>query len=91
MVRARAKVRVVVHDQVLRDIEQSDEADRMIRNKAEAVAAACNAESSWGGYEVADDSEEPIPARAVVIDIAEPSTDTRADRMIRNLAAGRDA
>lgn len=83
-----SRVRVKVNQDAIRQIEQSPEADRLIRRHAEAIASACNAESSWGGYVVEDDSEEERPARAVVIDTAVPSSDGRRDRMIRNLDAG---
>lgn len=55
---------------------------------AKAIADACNAESSWGGYEF-DGEVGPDGAEARVFSIGENDDDARRDRMVRNLDAGR--
>lgn len=82
-----ARVRVKIHVQALRELMQTEE---LVGPKAEANAAACNAQSSWGGYEWGVGTDG-IRARATVWTYARQDgggNSERANRMIRNLDAG---
>lgn len=72
----------------VRQIEQSPAVKADLRRRANAFADACNAESSWGGYEAFDDTDEDRP-RTGVVNIAEHSNEARNLRLLRNLDAAR--
>lgn len=79
-------MRVKIHREALLELMRTD----LVSGRAEAVAAACNAQSSWGGYDSATESDN-IRARARVWSYASQDgtgTTERANRMIRNLGAG---
>lgn len=57
--------------------------------RAQAVADACNASSSWGGYVVVRD-DTPVRPRFVVINIkpAAAADESRNNRLLRNVSRG---
>lgn len=83
-----AKVRLVLDRRNIDRLATSPEAVVDVRRRVEAMAAACNSQSSWGGYE----SEVDVDGRGVVgrvWSIDEASDEARAQRLVRNLDAGR--
>lgn len=81
-----ARVRVVVDRNAIRELMKTD----LVTGRAAAVADACNAQSSWGGYASTTESDE-VRARARVWSYASQDgggNTERANRMIRNLDAG---
>jgi hypothetical protein len=59
----------------------------IVAERGQAIAAACNAESSWGGYESAAEVTY-VGAMAVVRSIGEHDDEARTNRLVRNLGAG---
>lgn len=59
----------------------------IVSARGAAVAAACNAESSWGGYESAAEVTD-IGAMAVVWSIGDHDDEARQNRLVMNLGAG---
>jgi len=82
-----AKVRLEFNREALRQIMSGPEARALVNGMADATRDACNAESSWGGYESADASDD-IRARARVWSYDNRNDEARDNRMIRNLDAG---
>ena len=80
---ARKKARIKFHPDAFREIMRTPE---LVEGRAAAIAAACNAESSHGGYDYAVTVTD-IRARARVWSY-EGNGETRRNRMIRNLDAG---
>lgn len=71
----------------LEALVKSEEGLAIVAAKAEAIAAACNAESSWGGYASSAriDSDR---ARAHVWSFDNRVDEARDNRILRNLDAG---
>ena len=73
----------------IRKMLTSPEARADIQRRAEAVAQACNSQSSWGGYEA---SQQPgrNRARSIVwtIEGEAVADNARNNRIVRNLGAG---
>lgn len=59
----------------------------MIRDRVAAIAEACNADSSWGGYD-SDAEVTEQGAMGIVWSIGENDDEARENRMVRNLGAG---
>lgn len=80
------RVRLVYHMEAFGEIERSPEVLALIKAKAEAVAAACNAESSWGGYASAA-AIHSDRARGTVWSYDNRNDEARDNRLVRNLGA----
>jgi hypothetical protein len=81
-------VRVVISRAGLRALMLNSD---LVTPRAEAIADACNSESSWGGYASAASNQSRIRARAHVWSYASQDgtgTTERANRMVRNLDSG---
>lgn len=64
-----------------------DAASRLVAERAKAIADACNADSSWGGYESEVETGADGTAVARVWAIDESSNESRNQRLLRNLDA----
>ena len=87
-----ARVRVKINRDAIRELMASEPMQNIVTEKAEAVADACNAQSSWGGYAFAPQKEgaDDVRARARVWSYARQDRrgqTERVKRMIRNLDA----
>ena len=71
-----------------RKIMRSANVQRDIEKRAERIAAACNAQSSWGGYEWAPASSGSGAQVWSISDHAR-ADNARSNRMLKNLDAGR--
>lgn len=60
----------------------------LVEEAAESIAEACNAESSWGGYDSAA-SNDGYTATGRVWEFDNREDEARNNRLIRNLDAGR--
>ena len=61
-----------------------------LKQRAERIEAACNAQSSWGGYESeAEMGRTRAVARVWTITSGAVADNARNQRLIRNLDAGR--
>ncbi len=83
-----AKTRIVVNQKAIDQIVRSPAVQADLMRRAGAIASACNRESSWGGYEV-DGEIDSAGAGSRVYSIDEAGDSERANRIIRNLDAGR--
>lgn len=82
-----AKIRLDWHKgEGLRAIDRSPAALELIKAKAKAIADACNAESSWGGYASAA-AIHPDRVRGTVWSYDNRDDEARDNRMIKNLDA----
>lgn len=81
------KVKLKIHREAIRDILQSDEALEVVRAKGEAIADACNDQSSWGGY-FTHAGIDGTRARARVWSADGRGDEARDNRLVRNLDAG---
>lgn len=82
-----AKVRLDWHGAAgLRAIDRSPQALALVEAKVKAIADACNAESSWGGYAFAA-AIHPDRVRGTVWSYDNRVDEARDNRMIRNLDA----
>ena len=59
----------------------------VIEEKVAAIAEACNADSSWGGYDSAAEVTA-IGAMGVVWSIGDHDDEHRRNRLVMNLGAG---
>lgn len=84
-------VKIVINRGGIRELLRSAQAQSLVNRKAGAIARACNAQSSWGGYRV-DTTAGEDRARARIYNISRngQKDENRNLRMIRNLDAGRD-
>ena len=80
--------KVKVNRDEFRRLRTSPAALALVASRAEAIAAACNAASSWGGYE-ARSSAAGNRARAQVWTIEREAVvdNARNQRLIRNIGA----
>jgi hypothetical protein len=80
--------KVKINRDNFRRLRTSPEALALVADRAEAVAEACNAQSSWGGYE-ARSSASGNRARAQVWTIEREAVvdNARNQRLIRNIGA----
>lgn len=83
-----ARTRIVIHDKAVQQLVHSEAAQADLMRRAERIAQACNDESSWGGYETSGELDGEGP-EARVYSIDQQSSSERANRIIRNLDAGR--
>lgn len=83
---ARSRIRVKVRRAGVRELMTSEAALELIKGKAEAVAEACNSQSSWGGYFSAA-SADASRARAKVWSADRRNDEARDQRLVRNLDA----
>lgn len=82
--------RITFRKQAAREILNSPAVVQDIKQRTEAVQSACNAESSWGGYESEVDRDHPRPVgRVWSIGRSDRPGGDRALRMVKNLDAGR--
>lgn len=84
------KTKVKIKADGIRELMSGQGAQDEIARRTKAVEDACNAESSWGGYASAMDSDD-TRARGRVWSYARQDSKgqtERAKRMIRNLDAG---
>lgn len=79
-----SRVRFKIHDPAIVAIMTSPEAHALIDGKAKALADACNAGSTWGGYDW-EPGESSIRARARVWSIKR--SEAREQRLLRNLSS----
>lgn len=77
-----ARVKVKVNRAAVRALMRNA---ALVEGRGEAIAAACNSESSWGGYS-AYTSVSAIRARSRIV--CADATPDRANRLVRNLDAG---
>lgn len=82
----RSRIRVKVHRDGIVGAMTSDEALANIAARGEAVADACNTESSWGGYFTAA-RVDGIRARATVWSADNRNDEARDQRLVRNMDA----
>lgn len=84
-------VRVVHRREGYRELRVSPGAWADIARRAEAISDACNAQSSWGGYdfEVMNLSTDHAEANVWTIDDRGVEDNARSNRLLRNLDAGR--
>lgn len=83
-----ARVRLDWHRAAgLEALVKSPEALAIVEEKAQAIAAACNAESSWGGYDSAARIDNDR-ARARVWSFDDRDDEARDNRILKNLDAG---
>lgn len=78
-------IRIVINEDAVHELMHQTVG--LLAEKGAAIAAACNAESSWGGYE-SDAEVTEIGAMAVVWTIGEHDDEARQNRLVRNLGAG---
>lgn len=85
------EIRVQVRRRGIQQIMTSPKMRAEIERRAAAVAAACNAQSSWGGYESGAESLNRIRASANVwtTDLRATRDEARSNRMIHNLGSAR--
>ncbi len=81
--RAKLKFNPAAFDEIL----GGSEALEMVRSKGEAIAEACNSDSSWGGYFSAATTDGDR-ARARVWSADNRNDEARDQRLVRNLDAG---
>lgn len=79
-----ARIRYKIHDPAIVQLMTSPEAHALVNEKAQALADACNAESTWGGYDW-EPGESAIRARARVWSIKR--SEAREQRLLRNLSS----
>lgn len=79
-------VRLKFHRQAIEEIEKSPEALALVQQKADAIADACNGQSSWGGYFSAAEVNSDR-ARARVWSADGRNDEARDQRLIKNLDA----
>jgi hypothetical protein len=83
--------RVTIHRDQFRALRTSAKAQALVDAAAERIAAACNGQSTWGGYE-ASSRPNPTQRAAAYVWTIEPEAvadNARNQRLIRNLDAGR--
>lgn len=80
------RVRVQMDPGAIREIMSGSAARAVIDGRAAAVAGACNAQSSWGGYAWADASTG-VRANAKVWSYGRNDSVTRKNRLIANIGA----
>lgn len=85
-----ARVRVRLNHAGIRAAMGTPKLREEIANRAEAIAEACNAQSSWGGYESGEETQNwRASANVWTIDDRGAQDNARAQRMLRNVDAGR--
>lgn len=85
---ARSKVtKVVVHSDASDALLNSEAVAEMLADMASAIEAACNTDSSWGGYASAVETSGDRPVGRVW-SIGRHDDEARRQRLIRNLDAG---
>lgn len=86
---ARSKVKLKWHGgKGLAELVTSPELLPLVKEKVDAIAAACNEESSWGGYSSAA-SIDGDRVRGRVWSYDDRDDEARDNRMLRHLDAGR--
>lgn len=80
-------MKIVIHDAGLAEIRRLAGAE--LEARAAAIAAACNAESSWGGYFSELDLGNPDFPVARVWSADDRGDESRDQRILRFLDAGR--
>lgn len=83
-----SSVRVVMNPEGVKKVLNDPRIQKALEERAAAIAKACNAESSWGGYE-SGPVEEKDTARANVWTIGDHDDEARQQRLVKNLDAGR--
>lgn len=85
-----SSVRLTFNTGAIEQLLTSPAMEAELKRRAERIAAAANAESSWGGYQ-ASSSREGSRARARVWNVKHEAADDEArnNRLIRGLDAGR--
>lgn len=85
-----AKSKVKIHRGAIRKLMQDPKVLADLKRRGEAIAAAANAQSSWGGYYsgVSEQSGRPS-VRVWNIKQAAADDEARNNRLIRSLDAGR--
>jgi hypothetical protein len=80
-------VRIRFKKQGFPAIMAGPEAQEMLDRRARAITAACNNDSTWGGYHYAV-SRDAVRARARIWSADARNDEARDQRLIRNLDAG---
>lgn len=80
------RIRAKLNRRGIRSLLNSDEALALVASKGEAIAEACNSQSSWGGYFTAA-SADGVRARAKVWSADGRNDEARDQRLVRNLDA----
>lgn len=83
-----ARTRIVLNRRNIDRLPASPEAVADLARRTHAIADACNDQSSWGGYESEVEAWPDGPVGRVW-SIDEAADEARAQRLIRNLDAGR--
>lgn len=83
-----AKMEVRVSRAAIRDMLTSDSVRADIARRAEAVADACNAESSWGGYKATHGGRSRARSSVWTVEPEAVADNARNNRIVRNLDAG---
>ncbi|HEY4268414.1 MAG TPA: hypothetical protein VGM94_09510 [Galbitalea sp.] len=81
-----AKVRLKWNQPAFVAIDTAPKALELVRSKVDAIAAACNEQSSWGGY-ASGAAIHPDRVRGTVWSFDNRVDEARDNRMIRNLDA----
>jgi hypothetical protein len=82
-----SNVKVVVHEGAVHELLTSTAVQRDLERRGAAIAAACNADSAWGGYDSGPVPGDPT-AKVNVWSIGENDDEARRNRLVRNLDAG---
>lgn len=83
-------MRIVFKPGALENLASSPRVRADITRRAAAIRDACNAESSWGGYESGPESENRRASANVWTIGLGRADNARSNRMVRNLDAGRN-
>lgn len=84
------QIRVRLSESGIREAMGAAKLRQEIETRAAAIRDACNAQSSWGGYKSGPESENwRASANVWTIDAGGTQTEARANRMLRNVDAGR--
>jgi hypothetical protein len=82
-----SSVKVVIHEAAVRELLTSAAVQSDLERRGAGIAAACNADSTWGGYESGPVPGDPT-AKVNVWSIGADDDEARRNRLVRNLDAG---
>lgn len=83
-----ANVRLTVNRAAIKAMLTSPAVRADIARRAEAVAEACNRDSSWGGYQASHGGRSRARSAVWTIEPEAVADNARNQRLIRNLDAG---
>lgn len=82
------RVRVVIHEAARKQLLKSSSVQDDLNARGQAIADACNAQSSWGGYK-SGPSAGSDTAKTNVWSIGDHDDEARQQRLPRNMDAGK--